>query len=182
VADSLTQPVSEVDLALGFSCGVAALDQFFARHALENDRRGLGRTFVLHQTTDGKPGILGFYTLSMATVEGRLLPRRLRGGLPKYPLPVALVGRLAVHQAHQRRGVGEFLLTDAFKRILTATETIGCFGVVTDAKDEAAETFYVRYDFAAVEKGKSYPRRLFVPLETVRASREATMPSAIRTP
>jgi hypothetical protein len=68
----ITEPIGEDDPGSGFSCGEPALDSSFARHALPNDRRGLGRTFVLRRPADGLeelPAVLGFYTISMADLE-----------------------------------------------------------------------------------------------------------------
>jgi hypothetical protein len=83
----ITEPVASDDSAKGFRCGVQALDDFFAKHALANDRRGLGKTFL--RATSGEPAILGFYTLSMATIEVVDLPDKVKRGLPQYPVPVA---------------------------------------------------------------------------------------------
>lgn len=71
-----TLPISPDDVQSGFCCGVHALDDFFARHAFTNDNVGLGKTFVLHpeRETTGLPAVLGFYTLSMAEIEGTRLP------------------------------------------------------------------------------------------------------------
>jgi len=94
----ITEPIGDDDPGSGFSCGEPALDTFFARHALPNDRRGLGRTFVLRRRADrleSLPAVLGFYTISMADLEAARVPEGLRAGLPRYPVPVALIGRLA---------------------------------------------------------------------------------------
>jgi len=168
MAEERTEPIVEEDLDRGFTCGVPALDDFFRRHAFGNHRRGLGRTFVLHGIPPGQPSILGFYTLSMAVIEGRTVPRELRHGLPRYPLPVALIGRLAVHQDVHGQGIGEFLLGDALRRILSGAETVGCFGVIVDAKDEGARRFYEHYGFVDLDERGPYPRRMFIALETVR--------------
>ena len=70
-------PIDEGDPDSGFECGEPPLDAFFARHALRNDRRGLGRTFVLRRSQGDQgslPPILGFYTLSMADLEATRVP------------------------------------------------------------------------------------------------------------
>jgi hypothetical protein len=76
-----------------------AIDDYFARHALKNDRAGISRTYVLRRTDDDPPGmpeVLGFYTLSMANAESAQLALTLKQKLPRYPMPVALIGRLAI--------------------------------------------------------------------------------------
>ena len=162
-------PVSERHASLGFFCGKVELDDFFARHAVDNDRRGIGKTFVLCRGTDDPalPEVLGYYTLSMASVETGGLPKKIRRGLPSYPMPVALIGRLAVDRRAQGQHVGEALLADALRRVLSAAGVIGCFGVIVDAKDASAEGFYAKYGFAPI--GDGYPKRLFLGMKTIRA-------------
>jgi predicted GNAT family N-acyltransferase len=104
----------------------------------------------------------------MAGLEGRRLPRRLRDDLPKYPLPVALIGRLAVDKRAKGRGFGNVLMGDALARILAASETVGCFGVIVDAKDERAVGFYQRLGFVALGEQGKYPQRMFLELPTIR--------------
>jgi GNAT superfamily N-acetyltransferase len=165
----VTSPIGEADAAAGFECGTPELDSFFASHALANDRRGIGRTFVLRRSqgeSDELPPVLGFYTLSMATLEGAKLPRKLRAHLPKYPLPVALIGRLAVDHRAKGRGLGDRLMGDAFRRILAAAEGIGCFGVIVDAKEQRVEGFYERFGFVALGDAV-YPRRMFLELQVL---------------
>ena len=167
----MTSPIAAEDVDAGFRCGVHALDDYFARHALPNDRAGVSRCFVL-RGHDGEPRVLGFYTLSMAAVQADAVRNVLKARLPRYPLPVALIGRLAVHEEARGRGHGEALLVDALRRILAAGESVGCVGVIVDAKDEAAERFYARYGFITVETD-GWPRRMFMPMSTVRASAES---------
>jgi ribosomal protein S18 acetylase RimI-like enzyme len=83
-------------------------------------------------------------------------------------MPAALIARLAADERTRGSGlrVGETLLIDAFARIAGVAEAIGCLGVVTDAKNDKAEAFYQKYDFATVEE-KKWPRRMFLPIRTV---------------
>jgi GNAT superfamily N-acetyltransferase len=167
-----TRAIVPEDPASSFSCGRPELDDFFRRYALANDSRGFGRVFVLGSPDGSDPRVRGFYTLSMGDMDrdafAKLLPRNARQGLPRYPIPVAIIGRLAVHADAQGQGLGETLLLDAFQRIVTAAEQVACAGVVVDAKDAAAEGFYTRYAFTTLDPSAAYPRRMFIPLETVR--------------
>jgi GNAT superfamily N-acetyltransferase len=115
------------------------------------------------------PGVLGFYTLSMAVIGSADVAPHLTGRLPKYPLPVALIGRLAVDERAQGRRIGERLLIDAMQRVVDAADLVGCVGIIVDAKDADAESFYAKYDLVALET-EGWPRRMFVPLATVRAA------------
>jgi len=146
----LTTPIEAADAKLGFSCGKHPLDDYFARHAVANDSSGIGRTYVLHRGADDPaelPAVLGFYTLSMASAESPQVSKVLEKKLPKYPMPVALIGRLAVDHRARGRRLGEKLLMDALCRIVHAATLVGCTGVIVDAKDVDAERFYAKYDF-----------------------------------
>ncbi len=163
-----TVPVTEADASSGFRSGVAPLDQYFSKHALENDRRGIGKTFVLRagaQATES-PRVLGYYTLSMADVEAPSLPKKAGRGLPAYPIPVALIGRLATDERARGAGHGARLLRDALTRIVLVSQQIACFGVVVDAKDASAVTFYEKYGFVGIGAA-AFPRRMFIPMKTV---------------
>ncbi|MFT7625027.1 MAG: GNAT superfamily N-acetyltransferase, partial [Myxococcota bacterium] len=101
-------------------------------------------------------------------VASKQLRRALEAKLPRYPLPVALVGRLAVHQDAQGQGVGQRLLGDALRRVHAAAALAGCVGVIVDAKDEAAERFYERYGFTVIVSS-DWPHRLFLPTGSIAA-------------
>jgi hypothetical protein len=165
----VTSPIDEADAKSGFSCGQHALDDYFARHALANDRRGVGRAFVLRRAppeAEELPAVLGFYTLSMANAESAQVAAVLKEKLPRYPMPVALIGRLARAQG---RRLGEKLLLDALHRVVDAARLVACTGIIVDAKDENAEKFYAKYDFVTVA-GENWPHRMFLPLGTAQAA------------
>lgn len=113
--------------------------------------------------------MLGFYTLSMALAESAPIAVVLETKLPRYPMPVALIGRLAIDARAQGRRLGEALLIDALRRVVDAAGLVGCTGVIVDAKDDAAERFYAKYDFATIA-AESWPHRMFLPLATARAA------------
>lgn len=170
-----TRAIRESDSRSGFKCDKRPLDDYFRRHAWRNERAGIGRTYVLDasedQASSGLPPILGFYTLSMASVVPTVVGPQLEGNLPRYPMPVALIGRLAVDKRAHRQGLGELLLMDALYRILEAAEIIGCLGILVDAKDVQAERFYERYTFETVDAA-TWPRRMFLPLQVFRTALE----------
>jgi hypothetical protein len=100
-------PISATDRAAAFRCGIHALDDYFHRHALANDARGISRCFVLRPGKPELPMVAGYYTLSMATVMADAVRHALPGRLPQYPLPVALIGRLAVDLQARGHRFGE---------------------------------------------------------------------------
>jgi GNAT superfamily N-acetyltransferase len=170
----VTSAIEEADAKSSFSCGNHALDDYFARHALANDRVGVSRAYVLRPAASGLsdlPSVVGFYTLSMAHAESAQIATALKKKLPKYPMPVALIGRLAIDARAQGRRLGETLLMDALRRVVDASRTLGCVGIVVDAKDEGAERFYAKYDFVTVSAA-TWPHRMFLSIGTARGAFE----------
>ena len=129
-----------------FSCGVDALDDYLKQFAKANHIKNIGKTFALLGDDDG---VIGYYTISMGNVDFFSLPEDLRARIPKYPVPVARIARLAIDLKKQGHGWGRFLLVDALKHIQDAASLIAAFGVVVDAKDEKAKDFYMRFGFRA---------------------------------
>jgi hypothetical protein len=100
----ITSPIEETDTKSGFSCGKRPLDDYFARHAFPNHIGDIGRAYVLRRADDADanlPPVLGFYTLNMASAESAPVASVLEKKLPKYAMPVALIGRLAVDRRAQ---------------------------------------------------------------------------------
>ena len=108
---------------------------------------------------------LGCYPLPAARISTENLPAELSKKLPCYPqLPVTLLGRLAVVQIQKGEGLGQFLLMDALRRILSTDAEIAAMAVVVEAKDDEAEAFYRHFDFRALQK---QPRRILLPVKIV---------------
>jgi GNAT superfamily N-acetyltransferase len=144
-----------------FSCGEPALDVYLQRQASQDVRRGLARVFVAAGKTPET--IAGYYSLSAASFARAELPAELAKRLPHYPVPAAVIGRLAVDRRYQGQRLGETLLLDGIRRVLRASVAIAIYAVIVDAKDERARTFYERYGF---QPFPTAPRRLFLPLDT----------------
>jgi len=145
-----------------FDCGVAALNEFLQKTALQHRNKGLSNTFVL--TDEVKPkSILGFFTLSFLEVEITAIPKEYSRQLPKQSrLPAAKLARLAVDKICQGKGYGDILVADAIKRIMnTANDSGGITGLFVDAKDENAVRFYLRFGFIPLHDA---PLKLFIPL------------------
>ena len=144
-----------------FDCGEPSLDSYIRRQASQDVRQRVAQTFV---ALGGEPQeIAGYYTLSAASFEKEEMPPELAKRLPHYPVPAAVLGRLAIAQQHQGSGLGEALLIDAIKRVLQASDTIGVYAIIVDALNNRACSFYKRYGFQAFP---SKPERLFLPLQT----------------
>ena len=130
-----------------FDSGVPDLDRFFIQFAGQNQfEHYVGATYV----ADDGGLILGFATVSAAQIEIRALPPAKQGRLPRYPLPVLRLARLAVDSKAQGRGVGLTLLKAVFVLARAMASDFGCIGVVVDAKPKAV-AFYERYGFTALD-------------------------------
>jgi GNAT superfamily N-acetyltransferase len=126
-----------------FRSGNVDLDRFFHRFAGQNQfRHHVGVTYVA--LGDGR--ILGFATVVASQIEVEGLPTSVKRSFPRYPLPVLRLAHLAVDGSAQGRGVGQALLRFVLHLALKMAETIGCVGIVVDAKEEAT-AFYEKYGF-----------------------------------
>jgi GNAT superfamily N-acetyltransferase len=149
-------------LRASFSCGEKALEEYLKTRARKEMDYRIAVVYVLHDAAEGR--IAGYYTLSSLSVE---LPEDMRRGLPKYPeYPVTLIGRLAVDDSYQGRGLGGRILFDALGRVLAGSRTVASYAVITDAKNEQAQSFYSRYGFLPLSTAGG-ERRLFLPMGTV---------------
>ncbi len=129
-----------------FNCGQPSLDAYLKSYALQNQRKNIGRTFVA--LFPGSNRIAGYYTVSCSSVAFANLPQDRRKGLPKYPIPVVHMGRLAVDQAARGQRLGEVLLMDALRRAKRiGTSDLGICGVEVYALDARAKSFYLKYGF-----------------------------------
>lgn len=151
-----------------------ALDRFFHRYAGQNQfRHHLGVTYV----AAGEGRILGFATVAPRHLEIDDAPAALRKKLPRYPIPVLGLARLAVDLSFRSVGVGAQVLRFVLELAAKLDEDVGCAGVVVDAKSEAV-SFYERYGFTRLEllEGQSEARpkatAMWLPIGAVLASRE----------
>lgn len=127
----------------GFDSGVAALDDWLKRRALENEKTHASRTYVV--TTGGRR-VVGYYALAAGAVALVRAPGRVRRNMPD-PVPVMVIGRLAVDRAYQGRGIARGLLKDAVLRTLQAAEVAGIRAILVHALSEDAKRFYQRHGF-----------------------------------
>ncbi len=143
-----------------FRCGVPELDAYLLRQAGQDQKRKLASIFIL--TKDGK-NVAGFYTLSAHTILAAELPADLARSLPRFPVPVTLLGRMAIAQSLQGQGWGEFLLVHALKRAALGSRQVASWAVVVDAK-AGARDFYLNQDFTLLP---ARPERLFLQMKTI---------------
>jgi GNAT superfamily N-acetyltransferase len=130
----------------GFRCGQTPLDDYIARYASQDVKRNLARVFVATPPTQTRQ-LAGYFTLSAGSVSCTELPPVLAKKLPRYPIPVALLGRLAVDTRFQGQGLGSILLADACQKVAQASTHLAVGGILVDAKDGDAAKFYQRFGF-----------------------------------
>lgn len=150
-----------------FACGQRSLDEFIRLYASQFEKRRLGRTFVAVQ--EGSKRVIGYYTLAAGTIAFPNVPPEISRRLPKHPVPVILLARLAVDQTMQGNGIGEDLLLDGLHRAVVLSVQLGIHAVEVEALDNQAADFYKRYGFIRLP---DTPSRLFLPIETIRKSLE----------
>lgn len=142
---------------------MASLDEYLKKQAWQDVKRRMNRVFVA--TQPDVPGkVVAYYTLSSLSIELNQLPAGLARKLPRYPIPAALIGRLAVSSETQGQGIGKLLLVNAIKRTLAVSENMGIYAMVVDAINERAEHFYRHFGFARLSTEQ---RRLFLPLKSI---------------
>jgi GNAT superfamily N-acetyltransferase len=138
------RPLAEEDGRGRFDCGRDALNGWFVRHAWHNHAAGISRTSVMCDATTGL--IVGYVTLSAAQIERAFLAKAQQRNKPD-PVPVTLLGQLAVDRAYQGQGHARSLLFFALATALRASRDIGSFGVITHPLDEQVRAFYARWGF-----------------------------------
>ena len=166
------EPVSKKHDRGAFDCGEPALNEFLQRHARHSHDLGGAKTFLAINDA-GHKTILGFYSLSPASVEYARTPAIVRRGLARYDVPVFRLARLAVDRKVQGQGLGGQLLLTAGRRCLLAAAEVGGVALLIDAKNEKVAGWYATY--GAVPLADS-PLSLLLPLATI----QATLKSAVQ--
>jgi predicted N-acetyltransferase YhbS len=138
------RPLAETDDRNRFDCGRESLNLWFRRHAWANHAARISRTNVICDAATGE--IVGFVTLSAAQIERAFLPKSHQRNKPD-PVPVTLLGQLAVHKDQQGKGYASSLLIFALRTALGASREIGSFGVITHPIDDHVRSFYSRWGF-----------------------------------
>jgi GNAT superfamily N-acetyltransferase len=125
-----------------FDCGISHLNSWLAKRALANQDEGASRTYVV---TDGVR-VVGYYALAVTGINVTAATGRFRRNMPN-PIPVALLGRLAVDQSYHGQGLGRAMFRDGAKRIIHAADALGIRGVIVHAISEEAKAFYLALGF-----------------------------------
>jgi GNAT superfamily N-acetyltransferase len=137
-------PLSETDDRSRFDCGRETMNLWFLRHAWANHTAGISRTNIIRDAATAD--IVGYVTLSAGQIERAFLARSQQRNKPD-PVPVTLLGQLAVHKDHHGKGYARSLLLFALRTALRASRQIGSFGVLTHPIDDQVRGFHSRWGF-----------------------------------
>lgn len=149
----------------GFDCGSEPLDRYLELHALQSQRANSAQSYVA--VVDDH--VVAYYTLVVGSVTHGDAPERLRKGLPRHPIPIVFLARLAIDRRWQGRGLGAALLVDAIRRVLQIADIAGVRAIAVHAKDENASRFYEHFGFAPFA---DQPLTLYCLLKDLRAMAE----------
>ena len=143
-----------------FDCGEPALNEFLQRQAGQLGRKGFGKTYVA--LAPNGLDVMGFVTLSAGQTQTTSLPAHLK--LPRYPVPILRLGRLAVDRQAQGEGVGRQLVAFALQLALDFSRNVGLHAVVVDAKNHKAKAYYETLGFVCTLDD---PLCLYLPLSVL---------------
>ncbi|KYC29396.1 GCN5-related N-acetyltransferase [Sterolibacterium denitrificans] len=144
-----------------FTCGVESLDHWLRQRALKNQISGASRTFVVCEDQR----VLAYYALASSAVAAKLATGRLRRNMPD-PIPIVVLGRLAIDQSLHGQGIGRALVRDACLRVVAAADAIGIRGMLVHALSPEAQAFYAHVGF---EPSPLEPMTLMATIADVRA-------------
>jgi len=161
--DLIITPLGKQHERKSFDCGEPSLNQYLHRYANQDTKRRVNRVFVA-SPPDAPRQVIGYYSLSAGSLDTADLPETLRQRLPRYPVPVVLLGRLAVVESRQGKGLGSILLADALQRVVQASQVMAVYAVVVDALNDRAAQFYQQFGFIPFP---SQPLKLFLPMDSV---------------
>jgi GNAT superfamily N-acetyltransferase len=162
VSLSAPAPLADHHQLGAFNSGVPTLDDWLRRRARANQVSGASRSFVVC----AGDAVVGYYALAPGAVSAAATPIRFRRNMPE-PIPVAILGRLAVDQAYHGQGIGRALFRDSALRVMQASEAIGIRGMLVHAISDEAKAFYLAL---GLSQSPLEPMTLMVTLADLRAT------------
>jgi GNAT superfamily N-acetyltransferase len=154
------EPLAEIHELNDFFSGVSSLDDWLKRRARPNQISGASRTYVVAD----RHGVVGYYALASGAIAAADSVGRFRRNMPD-PIPVVVLGRLAIDRSQQGRGLGRALFRDCALRVVHAADTIGIRGIVVQAISNQAKAFYQALGF---DPSSADPMILMVTLADIR--------------
>jgi len=137
------EPLAQHHHLENFNSGKPALDDWLTRYARQAQQSGSAKTFIIR---NGER-VAGYFSLTVGQIDTLEASERIRKGMGRYPIPVIILSRLAVHLQDQKRGLGTCLLRDAILRTLLIAGQAGVRALLTHPIDMDAARFYLRFGF-----------------------------------
>lgn len=156
--DYIIEPLRKDHVREQFDCGEPELNTYLEVYARQSDGTGLGRTFVA--VLEGSRTPLGYYTLASGSITFDIVPKKL----PRYPIPVIHLARLAVDRSAQGKGLGGLLLANALQRSVGIAMDVGVYAVELYAKNESAKLFYSKFGFTELSNDHMH---LYLPIRSI---------------
>jgi GNAT superfamily N-acetyltransferase len=163
------EPIGKSHDRGAFDCGEAALNEFLRRYARKSHEMGGAKTFLAINDADNRT-IVGYYSLSPASIAYARTPDLVRRGLARHDVPAFRLARLAVDLKVQGQGLGGQLLLSAGKRCLLASAEVRGVALLIDAKNSRVAAWYASYGALPLLDA---PLSLLLPLTTVEAALKA---------
>lgn len=127
-----------------FECTHDELSKWLKERGLQNDSSGASKTYVV--CAEGGMSVIGYYALATGAVDLRDAPGSIKRNMPS-PIPVIVLGRLAVHSQWAGKGIGKGLLKDATQRAMQAAQIVGVRAMLCHSIDDTAKAFYMKHGF-----------------------------------
>ena len=163
--DLIVLPLNKSHDRESFDCGEQSLNQYLRQYASQDIKRNINKVFVASPPRKPRQ-VIGYYSLSAGSLDATDLSEKLSRRLPRYPVPVALLGRLAVASSHQGEGIGSILLADALRHVVQASQVVAIYAIVVDALNDRAAGFYQQFGFIPLP---SQPLKLFLSMDSITA-------------
>jgi GNAT superfamily N-acetyltransferase len=154
-------PITADRELMNFDSGELSLNEWLKKRAFKSHATGASRCFVLCAGTT----VIGYYSLSAGAISHEAAPKAMRRNMPD-PLPVLLLGRLAVDRRYHNQGIGQALLRDAMIRAVKVAGNAGVFAILVHALSDQARQFYLSRGFV---ESPMQPMTLLMTIETVRS-------------
>jgi GNAT superfamily N-acetyltransferase len=154
-------PITADQELADFGSGESSLNEWLKKRAFKNHMSGASRCFVLCAGAN----VIAYYSLSAGAISHETAPKSMRRNMPD-PLPVLLLGRLAVDKRYHNQGIGQALLRDAMLRAVNVAGDAGVFALLVHALSDQAKQFYRSRGFV---ESPLQPMTLIMTIETIRS-------------
>jgi GNAT superfamily N-acetyltransferase len=154
-------PITTDHQLSNFDSGELALNDWLKKRALKNQASGASRCFVVCSGAE----VIGYYSLSAGAISQEAAPKAMRRNMPD-PLPILLLGRLAVDKRYHNQGIGQALLRDAMLRAVNVAGEAGVFAMLVHALTDSAKQFYLSRGFI---ESPLQPMTLLMTIATIRS-------------